>query len=112
MISRFGLAVAAALVIGGLPGLAAAQQAPVGNVANGKRLSGAMCASCHVVVPGGSGGWTDAPYFPAIAAQAKVTRPWLTAFFAKPHIDMLYTDRPPRTRRRTSAAYILSLKRR
>ena len=87
----------------------ARQPAGSGNAVNGRRLAEALCASCHVVDRSPAAGWTDAPSFPAIAAQAKVTQPWLREFFARPHLDMLQTDRSA-TEVADLSAYILSLK--
>lgn len=82
---------------------------PRGDAARGQRLAEALCARCHVVVAGGGAGWTDAPAFPAIAADPKVNAAWLRRFFAEPHLTMLYTDRPP-AETADIAAYILSLR--
>lgn len=102
----------AALLTAALAGPALAQQAaPAGNAANGKRLAETMCASCHVVNGNSGAGWTDAPPFAAIAARPQVTRAWLRDFFTRPHLQMMYTDRPA-NEAADIAAYMLSLKRR
>ena len=82
---------------------------PAGDAAKGRRLAEALCARCHVVASGGGAGWTDAPAFPTIAADPRVNAAWLRRFFAEPHLNMLYTDRPP-AETADIAAYILSLR--
>jgi mono/diheme cytochrome c family protein len=90
--------------------LSAGPAAADGSVAQGRRLAETLCARCHLVAPGqpAVSGWTDAPRFTAIAADRKVTPAWLRGFFAQPHWNMLYTDRPPQEQA-DLAAYILSL---
>ncbi len=101
------LGAALALVLLAPPAMA--QQAPPGNAARGKHLAEAMCATCHVLETSRGAGWTDAPAFPAIAARPAVTRAWLREFFTRPHLNMMYTDRPP-AEAADIGAYLLSLK--
>jgi len=88
----------------------AAGQLPSNQAEAGRRLGEEFCAQCHVVVPRGQAGWTDAPAFKAIASRPEATIGWLSAFIEKPHMDMLNTGRPP-AEADAIATYILSLRR-
>jgi len=103
---RIGAAVLLAALSVAMPALA---QPSRGNAARGGQLAETLCSRCHVVDRSGAGSWTDAPAFVAIAADPKVTRPWLRGFFQRPHFNMLNTDRPA-GEADDLAAYILSLK--
>lgn len=86
-------------------------QSPPGNVALGHQLAQAHCRQCHVIDPGGAGGWTDAPSFPDIAGRPTTNAAALMAVMSKPHLDMLYMPQP-QPDAAALAAYILSLRRR
>jgi|GEM_PF-1205556 mono/diheme cytochrome c family protein len=105
---RHGIPAAVALLLlAALP--AAAQQRPAaGQAEQGKRLAEAYCSRCHTMVPD-AGSWTDAPTFEAIAADAKKTRAWFKAFLAKPHTNMLNTERTP-AEAEAIGAYVASLR--
>lgn len=85
-----------------------AQSAP-NNVVTGQKLAEQYCAQCHVIVPGGPAGWTDAPSFEAIANRPGTTAAKLSAFIQKQHMHMLNTARP-RGEADAIAAYIVSLR--
>jgi cytochrome c2 len=98
--------VAAGLAVAALYGHA--QSAP-SNAATGQKLAEQYCVQCHVVVPNGKAGWTDAPAFDVIANRKETTAAKLSAFIQKPHMHMLNTGRP-RGEANSIAAYILSLR--
>jgi mono/diheme cytochrome c family protein len=75
----------------------------------GQKLAHQYCAGCHVVVPSGKRGWTDAPAFAVIANRAGTTTQTLTVFIERPHMHMENTGRPP-AEADEIAAYILSLR--
>lgn len=79
------------------------------DAAIGQKLSEQFCTECHVVVPNGAGGWTDAPSFDAIANKKDVTRAKLTSFIQRPHMHMLNTQRPE-GEADAIATYIMSLR--
>jgi len=101
--ARIRLVAAACVLL--LPQLAFA--AP--NPANGRKLSQQFCAECHVVVPNGKAGWTDAPAFDAIANKPGTTTQFLRTFIQQPHMHMVNTGRPP-GQAADIAAYILTLR--
>ena len=68
-----------------------------------------FCAECHVVVPNGKAGWTDAPAFDAIANKPGTTAKFLRTFIQQPHMHMVNTGRPP-GQAADIAAYILTLR--
>ena len=84
-----------------------AQSVP-NNAATGRNLAEQLCSQCHVVVPSGQPGWTDAPAFDAIANGQGATAAKLSAFIQKPHMHMLNTGRP-QGEADAIAAYIISL---
>jgi mono/diheme cytochrome c family protein len=88
------------------PHVVLADQPP--EVAAGQKLAQQYCAECHVVVPSGKRGWTDAPAFEQIAGRHR-TQAELSAFIQQPHMHMLNTGRPPREAN-DLAAYILTLR--
>jgi cytochrome c2 len=85
-----------------------AQPAPT-NAATGQKLAEQLCSECHVVVPNGHAGWTDAPAFDVIANRPGNTAAKLSAFIQKQHMHMLNTARP-RGEANAIAAYIVSLR--
>jgi cytochrome c len=84
-------------------------QSATENVAAGQALAQQYCAECHIVVPSGNRGWTDAPAFVEIANRQGTTQAKLSAFIQTPHMHMLNTDRPPHEADAISA-YIMSLR--
>ena len=103
--------ISAIVVVAGLAAAAQfglAQSAP-NAAATGQKLAEQYCVQCHVVVPNGKAGWTDAPAFDAIANREGTTAAKLSASIQKPHMHMLNTGRPP-GEANSLAAYILSLR--
>jgi mono/diheme cytochrome c family protein len=89
---------------------AIAQPAP-SPVAEGKKLAVQDCVQCHVVIPTGKPGWTDAPAFDVIANRPGATAARLSATVQKGHIHML-NDQRPKPEADAIAAYIISLRKR
>ena len=101
-----------AFVVAGLAVTAQSPTAqPVRDTAAGKRLAEQYCVSCHVIVPSGQRGWTDAPSFQAIAGRPGVTAAQLSAVIQQPHTKML-NDQRRKTEADAIAAYIVSLRKR
>ena len=96
-----GLGLGAALVA--LPA-SAQTSAPAGHA-----LATQYCARCHIVAPGGAGGWTNAPSFEAIANNPQANLGGLSAFIQRPYEKMLNTGRPA-NESEAIATYILSLR--
>ena len=94
-----------------LTALAAIAQPAPNPVAAGRKLAEQDCVKCHVVVPTGKSGWTDAPAFDVIANRAGATAARLSATVQKGHIDML-NDQRPKPEADAIAAYIISLRKR
>lgn len=88
------------------PGLAAAETTAV---KNGRKLAEQMCANCHAISPSTAAGWTDAPSFESIANRPDATELKLSLGIQKPHIHMLY-DQRPENEANVLAAYIMSLR--
>jgi mono/diheme cytochrome c family protein len=83
---------------------------PVPNTAAaGKQLAQQYCVTCHVIVPSGQGGWTDAPPFDVIANRPGVTAAQLSTVAQKPHLNML-NDQRPKPEADAIATYIMSLR--
>jgi mono/diheme cytochrome c family protein len=101
---------ALAAVMAALLACPAAGQAQQATPAEGRRIAERYCARCHVVVPGGGAGWTDAPAFVEIAQDPKITRAWMREFVTKLHMHMLNTDRSP-AEADAITAHLLSLRR-
>jgi mono/diheme cytochrome c family protein len=81
---------------------------PVPNTAAaGKQLAQQYCVSCHIITSSGTGGWTDAPRFDAIANRLSAEQ--ISAFVQKPHMNML-NDQRPKAEADAIATYILSLR--
>ena len=72
----------------------AAAQSPPNLVATGKQLAQKYCIQCHVVVPSGKPGWTDAPAFDAIANRPGITAAKISDIAQKPHMNMMNDERP------------------
>ncbi|MCW3473440.1 c-type cytochrome [Limobrevibacterium gyesilva] len=100
--------VIAAACLAMAPPCAYAQSAP-NNAATGQTLAQQLCSRCHVVVPSGQRGWTDAPAFDAIANRQGATAAKLSAVIQKPHLHMLNTGLP-QDQADAIAAYIISLR--
>jgi cytochrome c len=82
---------------------------PAPNITAGQKLAQQHCAQCHVVVPSGKRGWTNAPAFEAIANRAGITEQTLATFIERPHMHMENSGRPP-AEANEIAVYILSLR--
>jgi len=104
-----GLVAAACLMVSARWVNAQNAQSAANNVATGRELAERLCSECHVVVPSGKGGWTDAPAFDAIANRQGTTAAELSGFIQQPHMQMVHTARPPREADLISA-YIMSLR--
>ena len=77
-------------------------------VTQGHQIADQMCAQCHRMGRG-SGSWTDAPPFEAVATTTSMNQTQLTDFIMQPHFDMVARNLS-RTRAGEIAAYILSLR--
>jgi mono/diheme cytochrome c family protein len=75
----------------------------------GHALAQQYCIKCHVIAPGASKGWTNAPAFTAVANDPATTLSKLSQFIGQPHIHMLNTARPA-PEAADLAAYIMSLR--
>lgn len=78
---------------------------------SGAQLAQQYCSQCHVVMPDGKRGWTDAPSFDALARRDGQTVAKLAAVMQKPHMKMMNTERPP-DEANAIARYIMSLRNR
>lgn len=103
------VAVAAIAVAFAWPAPRAEAQAASGAVPSGKSLAQQYCATCHVTTAAGTGGWTDAPRFDAIANRPGESVQQLSSFIQKGHLNMLH-DQRPKPEADAIAAYILSLR--
>lgn len=76
---------------------------------SGQQLAQKYCAPCHVVVPDGKRGWTDAPSFESIAQRDGMSVGRLTSIMRQPHPKMMNIERPS-VEADAIARYIMSLR--
>lgn len=79
------------------------------DAANGERLAGQWCASCHIVAADQSGPTSEAPPFSTLAARADFSAEQIALFLLDPHPRMPNMALT-RTEAADLAAYIKSLK--
>ncbi|HME20512.1 MAG TPA: c-type cytochrome [Acetobacteraceae bacterium] len=105
--TRRRVALAAAIFLAVLPFPVAAQE--TGNVAEGRRLAGMWCSSCHVVTPTAQPtGSNHVPTFAAVARRPSTTPTSLRASLLKPHPEIQNMHATP-YELRDLIAYIMSL---
>jgi mono/diheme cytochrome c family protein len=106
--TRLHGAIFAAFFLAALPSPVAAQQ--TGDAAEGRRLAGTYCVSCHIITPTAQvAGNNGVPTFAEIARRPSTTPTSLRAFLLRPHpkiSDMQATS----DELRDLIAFILSLR--
>jgi mono/diheme cytochrome c family protein len=100
--------VIAIIVLGVLPLPLAAQQ--TGDSAEGRRVAGMWCSTCHVVTPTAEAkGSNGVPTFAAVARRPSTTPDSLRASLLRPHPEIQNMHATP-DELRDLIAYILSLR--